>query len=86
MTHATSAPPQQPAARQPEKVVAELKTRMLDMKRETVKTLSNQPRLLKLIALLPILIALMSTGCAYTKIQVPMDRDFNNTQLGSEQA
>ncbi len=40
---------------------------------------------LPIYCLLPIAYCLLSTGCAYTNIQVPMDRDFNNTQLGSKE-
>ena len=29
--------------------------------------------------------ALLMTGCAYTKIRVPMDRDFDDTTLGTKE-
>lgn len=35
--------------------------------------------------LISVVAVVLLTGCAYTKIQIPMDKDFQNTELGSKE-
>lgn len=84
-TPVTSAPPLQPAAHQRAKDAAEPNKRIHDMNHRAAKPNARIPAASLLTTLLPAFIALTLTGCAYTNIQAPMDRDFNDTQLGTKQ-
>lgn len=41
--------------------------------------------MLRKTAVLMCLVALFTSGCLYTNIQRPMDKDFHNTDLGSKE-